>query len=702
MRIIFHKLPGLAALCLIALPLAANEWDSAWSGDSAPLAGPRTQYLDASPLPDRPSWLVEDRGSMTRISASGEVLARVTTAARVGEVLRNLPDGGLLLYSMGKFSRLDVAGRVLWEFVRDPFSLSRTNPNEVAADDLGSVWYFDPDAQLLRKVGVDGEIVFTHTAAELGLREITSISVSPSGQRALVAGVNGEPEQPLIASSRLSQSGDVLSTWTGPVAQGSGPEAVRGAVLDDEHAFVVAIDSQKHLLVAFHDAAGTTALPQTPSTLDVNPGIHFVKTTSNGLVVSTSHGIEHPFSSSYWQKLFFYSETGQLLSEDGPSSGADPIVDENGALWTLAERIDEFGYGMGWELVKMTPAGATRINLPADIGYFAFIAATPHEGNVMIANGVQLFRVSSAGVVTTQEPYSAMVPLSRVLGTTSDDGSSFIIQAPTVVQGSSTGATLSRIAHDGSLQWSVSLPREVNFTNSAGFLNSNLIAANTARVCYRPYSTTLYCHDASNGQLLTRANLPQGSYDTIALDADNRVLLYQFLGGAAPVLVLAADQSQLPQSAYTPAMLAPGLYHPAGYELYFETGSNGTVTAIHREARVSQGATAAVTWQLVARQRPARLPNGQPSILMLEDGSALLLAFGDNTPLTLQRLNADGTLGYQRSFTGLFSRAILNLAGDQVLVVAHRDATYFVPGESQLFGIALESGAVNWQHSLTL
>ncbi len=631
------------------------------------------------------------------------MLARVTTAARVGEVLRNLPDGGLLLHAHGTFSRLDVAGRLLWDFVREPSSLVKTEPNEVTADDLGAVWYFDPGAQFLRKLGVDGEIVFTHSAAELGLREITSISVSPSGQRALVAGIKGEPGQPLIASSLLSPSGDVLSTWTGPAALGSGPEAVRSAVLDDEHAFVVAIDSQERLLVAFHDAAGTATPPQTLSNLDLNPGIRYIKTTSNRLVVATSH-IQYgfPFSSTSWQRHYFYSETGQLLSDDAPSAGADPTVDQDGVLWSLAERFGDFGSSIGWELVKMTPTGVTQIHLPTSIGRSAFIAATPHEGNVTIANGTQLYRVSSAGEVTSQQPYSATVPMNRVLGTTSDDGSSFIIQSPAAAQGSSTGTTLSRIAHDGRLQWAVSLVGEFNLAGYAGSINSNLIAANAGRVCYLPYSTILYCRDASDGRLLTRTPLPEGSYDSIALDADNRVLLYQYLGGAAPILVLAADQSQLPQSAYTAAMLARGLYHPAGYELYFDTGPNGMITAIHREARVTQGATAPITWQLRARQRPQRLPNGQPSILLLEDGSALLLASGDTTPLTLQRLNADGTLGYQRSFTGIFSRANLKLAGDQVLVVTQSAHNFLVPGELQLFGIELESGSVNWQHSLTL
>lgn len=45
------------------------------------------------------------------------------------------------------------------------------------------------------------------------------------------------------------------------------------------------------------------------------------------------------------------------------------------------------------------------------------------------------------------------------------------------------------------------------------------------RVCYLPEaSTSVYCHDAANGQLLARTALPEGSYDALALDADNQVM----------------------------------------------------------------------------------------------------------------------------------------------------------------------------------
>jgi hypothetical protein len=708
MRYFVRQLSAFSALCLIALPLAASEWDSTWAGDSAAAVGTPANYIDATPLADRPSWLLEDRGRMTRLSPSGEVLARVTDATYTGntKVLRNLPDGGLLLSSStSAFVRLDAGGRFLWYFDSRTATGTSLWSTDVAADDSGSVWYFDSAAQRLHKVGADGQIAFTRSAAELGLRVIKSIAVSPSGQRALVVGFNGDPGAPIIASTRLSHSGSVLSTWSGPAAGGSAYGDFRGVMLDDENAFVVAIDGESRLLVARHDAAGNTTLPQPPSLLGSFPGIAYVRTMSNGFMVSTSHSIS---ISHGWEELRFFSATGQLLSEGRQEEfvfiNPETITEDgDGALWAIAQHGGPLGSQSTSKLHKLTPGSDTRIPLPDTTTYRAFVAATPHGGSVTIADGGQLFSVDAAGTFTSLQPYSAVtMPLARVMGTTADDGTSYIVQRTNTLEGSPVGATISRIARDGSVQWSVPVPQDIRFVRNYSRLNAQLIAANASRLCYLPEaSTSVYCHDAATGQPLARTVLPEGSYDALALDADNRVLLYRFLGGAAPVAVLGADYALLPQSAYSAAMLAPGLYHPAGYELYFDAGAGTTVATIRREARITHAATPAVAWQLEAGQRPAMLLNGQPAVLVLDDGSALLLAFGDSTPLTLQRLNADGTLGYRRSFDGLWKKADLKLAGNQVLVVMHRDAVYFDPGETRLLGIALDSGAINWQSTIT-
>ncbi len=707
MRNYLQRISALASLCLIALPLAATEWDVTWNGDTTSAIGPAAHYLDAAPIADRPGWLLEDRGRMTRLSPAGEVLTRITDAAYTGsEVLRNLHDGGVLLSSFGSFVRLDVAGRFLWYF--EPYAATGTSLHDTdfVADDSGAVWYFDRNAQRLHKLAADGQIAFTHSAAELGLRLIKSLAVSPSGQRALVVGIGGTPDAPLIVSVQLSRSGNVLSTWTGPSASATEYDNFRAAVLNDEHALTVAINGSNQLVVMHHDAAGNTTQPQAPYPIDAIGSLNFIATTSSGIMIVTSHSI--PIS-SYWQVVHFYSATGQQLSaprrNDFTGLDGDTLTeDSDGALWMIAQRFDALGTSLPTELHKLTPTSETRIVLPDTITHHAFIATTPTGGSVTIADGEQLYRVDAAGTVTPLQPFSvARVALARVMGTTTDDGTSYIVQRTSTLEGSPVGATISRIARDGSVQWSVPAPQDIRFVRNYNLLNPRLIAATATRLCYCPESSNIvYCHDATDGRLLARKELPVGSYDALSLDTDNRVLMYRFLGGAAPVAVLGSDFSLLPQSAYTAAMLAPGLYHPSGYELYFDSISGTNIQSIRREARLTQANTPSVTWQLETGHRPARLPNGQPAAVVLGDGSALLLAFGDNTPLTLHRLNADGTLGYRRAFNGISQHANLRLAGNQILVATHRDAQYVTPGESSLYGITLASGAIAWQHTITL
>jgi outer membrane protein assembly factor BamB len=707
-----HFFRSAMALLLAPFCASSHEWDTTWTGSSTSVSGPAAHYVDARPLVARPSWILEDRGRMTRVAPhSGQMLTRVTDAQFTGsQILRNLADGGVIVNGLGQFLRFDATGQLLWHFNPDIGFGAQFRGGDLGIDDRGSLWYIDGDAQLLHKLGAEGQRAVTHSAPDLNLRLIKSVAVSPTGRSALVVGIGGSADEPVIASARLAGNGAILSTWTGPPAGDSRQDDFFGVAIDDENLFVVALDAGGRLLVARHEADGAVALPQQPDPLISHGGIDYIATTSQGFTVVSAHGI--PIS-QYWQELHFFSASGHLVSthrlEDFNFIDARTTVEgDDGALWAIARRSDFAGTTLAPALYRLTPSGGTRIILPDDTNADrAFIATTPSAGQIMIAQDDRLFRLDNEGTITPLLPYSVVtIPTPRVMGTTTSDGTSYVMTRADATDGAPAGAAINRIARDGSLQWRVPVPQGLRFDTGLLRFDSRRIAANADRLCYYAApNRSVYCHRASNGDLMMRIELPEGRYDALMLDDDSRVLLYRFLGGAMPVVVVDADYSLLPANAYSAAMLAPGLHHLAGHELYFDADAETSTRSVRRSAQVLEPAAPTVTWNLGSTQTPARQSNGQPAAIALADGSALLLAFdgaASPTSLTLRKLNADGTLGYLRHLGGIVQQAHLALAGDRVLVATHRNANSVEAGESRLIGIALADGAIVWQHSVVL
>jgi hypothetical protein len=353
----------------------------------------------------------------------------------------------------------------------------------------------------------------------------------------------------------------------------------------------------------------------------------------------------------------------------------------------------------------MSGTGLLRIALPDLQGTPLLLTIAPTNSSALVAAAADRFWINTAGQVT---PLGAMpdadaLPMQRALATTDVDGNSYVVQRRGNPDTSSEGATISKIIRDGSVAWSAPLLAHVRFPTAYTEFNSRHIAANATRVCfYIPTSNYLYCHSAATGAFQTRVELPMPGYDSLELSGDDHVLLRRRLGGAAPAVVLDADNALVPASAYTAAMLAPRLYSSEGFELYFDSGSTTSISSIRRESRIAPTSAPALTWQLGGVHVPAVLPDGQPAVMVMDDGSALLLAYGESAQsrMVLQRLNADGSLGYRKTFDAQSRLADLNLVDNRIMVGTYIYPAYLLAGETRLMGLSLADGSTAWQHSI--
>jgi hypothetical protein len=715
MHTLSSRLNILALLSLIALPLAASEWDSTWAGDTAPdTSSSQSNYYSAAPSAGESSWVSDDRGGLTRLSSSGAVLTHVPgNGVRSGAImLRNLADGGALRLSSFYVSRIDALGRTVWSFFL--FDVFQSLPSDssalmkmMALDDNGAMWLIDRSAQRLHKVAPDGHFAFTLTPADLNLTRIEAVAVSPDGTLALVVGKRGEGGAAVIATVRLSHDGSVLSSWTGPNAIAEGQVFYGAAVISPQHAIAVTFDSQANLVFAHHDAQGNVAISQNPQFRPSGLSIEFIRATSTGVVIGSNNFI--PISSS-WDSLGLYTPFGeQVYMYEFPNfSPLQQLMEAaDGSLWARTLGSDGgFGPVTPGELTRLSAVGATRVALPNASGSPVVVSVTPDSNAAIVALGTSHYRVNASGQTELGVPRINVKPMTRAMATTDSEGNSYVIQRLNSTDSSSEGATINKIARDGSRIWSKPVLGHVRFP-TATFpppINSTHIAANAERVCfYIQSSNFLYCHSASTGDFQARVELPMPAYDMLELSSDNHAVLRRHFGGAAPAAVLDAGNTLVPASAYTAAMLAPRLYSGAGYELYFDGSAATSISSIRRESRVTAAAAPALTWQLGSAHVPAVLPDGQPGVIVLEDGSALLLAYGESaqSPLVLQRLNADGSLGYRKTFDIVSERANLKRVGDRVLVSTYRRPGFLQTGEVRLFGLALADGGTAWQHLIS-
>jgi hypothetical protein len=290
----------------------------------------------------------------------------------------------------------------------------------------------------------------------------------------------------------------------------------------------------------------------------------------------------------------------------------------------------------------------------------------------------------------------ALPTMVRGMATTDAAGNSYVVDRPSLIDPSPQGATISRIARNGGVVWTKPVSAQVLFhIGDAAQANRTQIAANAHRVCFHITNTSrLNCHAASDGALLPQIVLPERAYDSLELNSDDQILLRQRLSGAAPALVLDAGNAVLPSSSYTAAMLAPRLYSSAGYELHFDNATATSINGIRRESRHTPATTPALTWQIGGL--PATLPDGQPAVFVFNDGSALALLQNASpfSPSMLRRLNADGSLGYQKSLSfdndnGQISAQVL---GELIVITRFLDSSY-----QELITFSLQDGSERWR-----
>jgi len=79
---LLRTMVGLPLLCL-ALPLAANDWDATWAGDSGPavpfplpnIPAPALCFSSAGSGHGSDNWVIRNDSTAWRLSAEGTVLA---------------------------------------------------------------------------------------------------------------------------------------------------------------------------------------------------------------------------------------------------------------------------------------------------------------------------------------------------------------------------------------------------------------------------------------------------------------------------------------------------------------------------------------------------------------------------------------------------------------------------------------------------
>ncbi len=711
MRMPFINLAAMAALLLVVLPLAATEWDATFAGDSAMDFNAPARHFSGAPINSETLWVSDNRFGLTRFSNTGEVLKRVPGSGANGGylILRNLAEGGALTFAnFSIVSRINAQGTTLWWFdlssIRNGISSSLLQHLET--DATGAIWLLDAESQRVYKIGPDGHLSVSLSAGDLNMTRIEAIGAAQSGEMALVVGSIGD-DSLRLASARLSARGEVLSTWIGPTVV-SGPEGFFAAtVVDADRALALARDATGQLIFARHDARGGTTVLSTG--VELVGAVSATQATSTGVILLTS-----TFSPSSNGRSTFH-----FLTADGVHQYSHDISNESqqwvnarcsfmeaadGAFWAMSAPFEAFGITGVPRPLRISAAGVTPIAFDSNASPL-LLAIAPTSSSALIADGHVHMTVNTAGQVNSMGTAlsSDVLPMFRAMATTAADGNSYVVQRSNRTDASPENATISRVARDGNVVWSAPVTH-VRFPAPYPRFNSTQIAANGARVCfYIQESNYLYCHSAATGAFQSRIELPLPAYDSVELSSDDHVILRRRLGGAIPALVLDASNGVLPASTFTPAMLAPRLYSNAGYELHFDSSSTTSISSIHRESRATPATTPALTWQLGSVHVPAVLPDGQPAVLILDDGSALLLAYGESaqSPLLLQRLNADGSLGYRRTFDMVTQQANLYRVGNRVLITTYRNPGYLQMGESRLLGLSLTDGSTEWQHLVT-
>jgi len=711
MRNFLQQLPALAATLLAPVPLAAHEWDARWPGDSYVLAQPQTTYQNAAPAADGSGWVADNSGGVTRFSAAATVIARMPATDLGGtqgstRVLRSLPDGGALLL-VGTHSlraiRVDAQGRTIWHRP----AVGDGQAVVPAADDRGSLWCFYAPLQSLRKLAPDGEQHFSLSLSDLGLASIQALAVSPDGALALIAGADLTSGN-RIASALVSADGVVLSRWTGPSVTPASIPFYPAAVLDADHALLAFANSSGRLVVASHSRHGTPTLSTQNEAF--NPGGYRMLSTGNNYALASKifDLLDHHVF------LQFLDTSGASISAHNLPAGTDLaslIAAPDGAIWALGFPV----VSGRLQLSRALPGSVEFGSIEGFLRTQGFPILAPTATDIVIASSNQLFRASLAGQLSAlPSNFDITIAMTRSMATTDAEGNSYVIQRLDQ-RTSAEGATLTRIDRDGSVRWSVAVAPDAQFPSlRAEVIDSTGIAANAERVCYAPGVTThIYCHDSANGSLQSGIVLPSWSAgQNIELTARNHLLVRRRLSGAEPAMAFDADNSLIAPSEYTPDMMLARLSNSRGQYLQLDEPTNLGVRHIHRRWRGGpDNMQPEISWDLGGFHAPSIMRDGQPSLLLLEDGSALLLSiarYSEYGNLQLRKLNADGSFGFSvdMEFTGSFygfdlisEIADLAVVDNRVFVsFFFKPNNYFIhtPGSHELHAFALAHGERLW------
>lgn len=695
-------------LVVLTGPLTAHEWDARWPGDRYTFTA-RSFHQHAAPVADGGGWVADDSGGATRFSAAAEVLARTPgTAISVipGQVrvLHNLPDGGVLLLASGflpRAVRLDAQGRVVWQQ-----TILTSSPMATAvAGDRGSVWWIDTGTQTLRTLAPDGETHFSRTAAELGLASLQALAVSADGNLALIAGPDAATGT-RIASARVWHDGVIRSTWTGPTVLSTAAAINFAAVRDADHALLVFADSSGRLALAHHPGEGTP----TVSLLEqqFNTDGYQVRTTRTGYVLGSD--VIGLLSNHVY--LQFLSSTGTLVAAHNLPVGtsvASLVSASDDAAWAIG-----YSEGVaGLRLVRAVPASVTITSVPAFPRSNAFAILAPSATEIFLASDAQIFRANLSGQLTTLESnFDISVVKQRAMATTDSAGESYVIQRR--YNQAIAEHTLSRIGRDGRLRWTVPVAPELRFaTGHLSVIDSTGITANAERVCYYTGITPfIYCHGAGDGAFQAGIEIAiQEAQLSIELTPGNALLLRRRLGGAEPAQAWNAQNLPIARANYTNDMLLARFSNSSGHYVHFEGATAAGISTIHRTWRGNPGnVQPAITWALGAAHAPAFMEDGQPALLLREDGSALLVSFAPGDPpesLLLRKLNADGSLGFSvdLGYGSLDARELasevvgLSVVNDQILVrtfVEVLHPLFVYPGIQGLSAFDVEDGQHLW------
>jgi len=690
--------------CAAALPALAHEWDVRWTGDTHPAAVVEPlRYVSTGGGSDSTGWVSDSLGGLTRFAASGAILARVRDAG-ASRVLRNLPDGGALVIGDVSVSRIDAHGNALWQYPVDDVDTAT-----LAGEDSGATWWIGDVDRRLYKHGPDGQRLFSRRPIDLDMARIEAVAVSPDGRLALAVGATLDQR---ITSVRLSRKGNVLSGWTGPIAAPQGEMYWGAVVIDADHALTVGINADYRLVLAHHDALGATILRSQDFhfyfgyVFDNYDGLATAFATRNGLVLI----IDNISKISSSQTAWFLSATGELLHANGAEDwfgnlGPDPRILENpqGVFWMITRGYDPVAGRTRPSLHRIDATSQRSVYLRDEADDLVPRLAVPPDASGALVVGTGAYRTDLDGGVVALPPVPDLVPMSRVYATTDELGDSYVVQRVDPHSASPVGATLTRIGRDGVVRWSVPVAADMRFpTDAPAFRRNMMSASSNDHVCFVvETSNRLYCHAAVDGAPQGSVQLPGPAYDSLTTKLGDQHLRRRF-SGALPAVVLDGKLGYVPPSAYySPDFMARRLHSASGHQIHFDGASATSINRIRRETRLGPVTQPPLTWTLGSERVPAMLPDGEPAVMVLEDGAALLLSRGiaPGSPLELQHLNADGSLGYRTPIAAVWSQANFELVDGRVLISTYHSPPGG-PGESRLFGVGLADGRIAWQHQV--